>query len=1055
MSPMSPLSPEWLYIPSTGSSQQELKGQEEQSSRPGLYGETIYSRMNLLVDHRPSPSLFGKFKKTLLKILFVALVGPLLLVSIIFHLVFGVLLYPCKPSILGSMFSRIYWDKNDTAGLLHDFKSYIGESNTRHYVPIIAYTSIEINADLPAELTRNWLQPGARYEGYYTLAHAADESNGKGIRATVPLCLLKFQYRDPKTGEVKEVTQTGGYPLHQFLSSPRTIWLLNMLRSGSWYRKLGVLTTPTLWLHSIPQILTLKDRGDYRSFKFNLESLPWSTLLWYAWGEEESCRFAFVPQNPTVRTEDEMKGSWYQQRLAHSSFPMVYDLCIQKKKREPSDRDAWHVVDERKVPMQKIGTMTVPRQDMSREALKIVNRKARINIADNPADMQVLGPHVARIHLYDVMQANRIKEKLTTAELVKAVAANTSREAQLVGILADRFASTHKITALLEDFDDNKDGEFDKRERDVILNEAYTAVESKMKAHTPPIPCNKEAILLVWTRFLGPDHNGKISMEALVRLVRSIQHMSVWRDLALDYHPLEAPNWLLDRFSRAVLKQVLKKNEVPITAKMAGLSTPQQLLRKNTLFGISFPKYDHNVENLSVFEKFKIAFASSVFPYPVNGQWKNRREAVETVEQYFGKVLMKDITPWNIDTTTDEATSRFAFLGMGAALIRPAEDADIQRLAGLGVPNVKWKLMLDYFTKYPTHPGVQPMGADAFFAPGKEFPQIVAIIRCGKLYVPPSNELKVDPEWEWAKFAFRSTVFCMVTVVHHFVYVHATSSNVANITAQEQLPATHPIRILINPFIFGATAVNQNAVVVLLSENGVINRRCWTYDGIKQIVDDHHEKFNDIYRDFEKLIEANGTEELKLPYGEDGKLVWKSFIQFVHEYLLCFYDLEQPITDEHIIRFYKAVRSLMPLSVRSDMPEEADWASLEFYLVHTMFQVTANHNQVGQIVEYSRDPFMLSWRLIEGVPYAPPQVATQFVVGVLSTGAPMPQLLDPDWANLHFPTNTDQNQQAHQVFVQFQKRMNKIGLGIDAANQSRRWPFGNFSPTHMQSSVSV
>ncbi|MBA2657098.1 MAG: hypothetical protein H0U70_08960 [Tatlockia sp.] len=1057
------------------------------SSAAGLYGETPYSRLDLLIDHR-SPAPPSSFRDKVQKRLLLALAGmiglfllfttvvPLFVSMLLLNLLVGVLLYRWQPSILGSMFSRIHWTPQDTAGVANDFRRFVGERNTLHYVPVIAYAKIELNADLPEELTRNWLQPGATYEAYYSIAHAADATDGKGIKATVPLLLLKFQYRDPNTGKISEVTQTGGYPVHRFFSSPRTIWYGNTLRSGPWYRKLGVLMSPSFWLHTIPQVIELKNRGNFRQGKFSVESLPWSTLLWYAWGEEESCRFTWVPQHPTARTPADMKDKGYETRLAQDALPIIYDLCIQKKKREANDRDAWHIVDERLCPLQKIGTMTLPKQDLTRPVLQTIHRKARINIADNPADMQVLGPHVARIHLYDVMQAIRQREPyLSTAELVQAVAGNLARQAHMRGILADRFCTVEKIKQMLQQyFDENKEAEdrdhLDLKEREQILNDAYTTVEAEMmNAHPSDVPRDHRAdTLAVWHLCLDPHHTGQTFLAQLIGLIRSIQHMEIWRkDMALNHFgPMEAPSWMLDRFGRTVLRAALKRNAVPITAARAGPPAAQRTLQMNSLFGIHFPRHDPNVACFSSLEQVGIFLASSILPHPTDGAWASRRQAVGMIQQYFGRVLSPDLTPWNLDQTSDEATARFAFLGTGSPLIKPTDGKDQQRLTGLGLASamacrIRWKIQLDYFTKYPMHPGVEPMGADAFFAPGEDYPRLVAIIRCGKLFLPPmvddpdSSPLK-DPEWEWAKFAFRSTVFTMVTVVHHFLYQHAISSNILNIAAHEQLPATHPLRSLLEPFIFGSTTVNQNALMLLFSKNGTIHRRCWTYEGIKQIAAEHYERFSNFYCTFEESIRANGVEELKLPYETDGTLVWNCIRVFVREFLTCLYDLDQPIVDEHVIRFYQAARQLMPSSVRSSprMPEQVDWKALEFYLVHSLFEVTAGHTHLGQMVEYCRDPYMFSWRLLAGVPYASPQIATQFIVGVIGTGLPMPMLLDPDWPN-HFPGDTKQQKQARRVFVTFQQRMEDIAHTIETANKTRRWPFANFSPKNMQISASI
>ena len=88
-----------------------------------------------------------------------------------------------------------------------------------------------------------------------------------------------------------------------------------------------------------------------------------------------------------------------------------------------------------------------------------------------------------------------------------------------------------------------------------------------------------------------------------------------------------------------------------------------------------------------------------------------------------------------------------------------------------------------------------------------------------------------DKGWEHAKFAFRSSLFSLVTLVDHLYGVHMQAGNVTATAAREQLGNNHPVRRFLVPFMYQTISVNDNARNNLVNPRSM-GPRCFALDDV-------------------------------------------------------------------------------------------------------------------------------------------------------------------------------------------------------------------------------
>ena len=206
---------------------------------------------------------------------------------------------------------------------------------------------------------------------------------------------------------------------------------------------------------------------------------------------------------------------------------------------------------------------------------------------------------------------------------------------------------------------------------------------------------------------------------------------------------------------------------------------------------------------------------------------------VKFVMDEVGAVYPKIHQQW-ADKTGDEALAHFCRSGLAAHRVELAPE-DCPYLDADGKP-AKFVVRTNEMATLDVKEGCDRYGGDAYF--GADW-RPVAIVRketpeqcewwstlVDKVYRPGDGY-----KWEYAKFAFRSTVFTLVTFVDHLFGLHMQTSELVMLATREQLSTDHPIRRFLIPFTFGAITINDWARTALCAYGGTTHRAFSFTDG--------------------------------------------------------------------------------------------------------------------------------------------------------------------------------------------------------------------------------
>jgi len=159
-------------------------------------------------------------------------------------------------------------------------------------------------------------------------------------------------------------------------------------------------------------------------------------------------------------------------------------------------------------------------------------------------------------------------------------------------------------------------------------------------------------------------------------------------------------------------------------------------------------------------------------------------------------------------------------------------------------------------------------------------------------------------------------------------------------------------------------------------------------------------------------------------------------------------DTQQLFEDIQIRNFVAELDKLLgPLNVNTF----EDFVNVVAQLIAN---VTAIHEHVGQVSDYTINPTYLGTRLEAGKEVMNVQAFTQLLCLTVMTGLKMPWLLD-DWSHL-IRKDLPRYDPNLRVYNKFKHDLFALQKDIEHRNKTeRRYPFQSFNPEKMETSVSV
>jgi len=307
-------------------------------------------------------------------------------------------------------------------------------------------------------------------------------------------------------------------------------------------------------------------------------------------------------------------------------------------------------------------------------------------------------------------------------------------------------------------------------------------------------------------------------------------------------------------------------------------------------------------------------------------------------------------------------------------------------------------------------------------------------------------------EWAHAKWIWKCSLTTHITADAHLCQTHWLIANNAHIATRTCLHKDHPLRRVLKVFTFNTGSINHGSTFTLFPAKGILHRiTAFTYPALHSVLKVCMERFQ--YCTIPQMVAAKklGPELLqRLPLALEGLELWALYVRFFHAYLTAFLPDDAAVcADAEIASFWRTVDScggragqgsygLPPLSL----------GALVDYLAHVAFGVSAQHELVGEVVQYNAvDASSTSIRAGAETQDAQGYVATMVLTAL--TGLRNPSVMD-DWRHL-LPAEPS----ARAPYAELMAGMEALAGAIEERNQTRVQQCNSFNPRHLECSVSV
>lgn len=300
-----------------------------------------------------------------------------------------------------------------------------------------------------------------------------------------------------------------------------------------------------------------------------------------------------------------------------------------------------------------------------------------------------------------------------------------------------------------------------------------------------------------------------------------------------------------------------------------------------------------------------------------------------------------------------------------------------------------------------------------------------------------------DKDWQYWKFAWRSALITIITLVDHLHLTHFRVANVLASAVRKTLSPNHPLRRFFSVFTFGSIFVNMNAVHTLIGPRHVLHRSSPFKDfgSLSKLVpetlapptEQHKALVDDIaFQNLSKKIQET-------PYYKDGRLLIRAIGKVVRNYMevyrddLCF--ANDTLYGPEVKRFRdELVAENAQAHYATPFTGETSCTEMFEFLVPYIWTATAWHRHVGTVGDYYSDPELASFSWKEGESSARPLQHMIMSTVAAFTGTEQPKLIE-DYT--HVFRGIDREDQAVAVMRGFQADLREVQVEIRRRNEDR------------------
>ncbi len=237
-------------------------------------------------------------------------------------------------------------------------------------------------------------------------------------------------------------------------------------------------------------------------------------------------------------------------------------------------------------------------------------------------------------------------------------------------------------------------------------------------------------------------------------------------------------------------------------------------------------------------------------------------------------------------------------------------------------------------------------------------------------------------KWQLAKLMVQNACAIQHETVAHLGACHLVIEPMV-VAAHRQLPAQHPLMVLLKPHFRFTLEINAGARHSLIVPGGVVaSVVSSSYAGTAKIITDAHAQWRFDERHPERLFARRGVDADSLPdfpFRDDTLLLWQAIKHFVHDYLTLYYGGDEQLAadkelqawvNEMVDPKYAAVKGMHGLVATAE--PDAPWAidSLD-YLVDVVAQIIYTASAQHASVNYAQYPLMSFVPSVPGTLYKP------------------------------------------------------------------------------------
>ena len=429
-----------------------------------------------------------------------------------------------------------------------------------------------------------------------------------------------------------------------------------------------------------------------------------------------------------------------------------------------------------------------------------------------------------------------------------------------------------------------------------------------------------------------------------------------------------------------------------------------------------------------------------IFPMKDTAVYTNSSEVLTAVKLGEGQAQPTSYNT-DFDMQSDESFSRIFFYGMGATLLAAQDSSDSLR-SDLG----------PFVVEIPLHElavraGFRKYGCRIHFSQDQK---VTAVYDFAK-----DKTIKPGEEgWDQAKWLAKVNTFFFVTAREHLVWTHLIVSNGVTRESIVHLQPNHPLRRLLTIFTYRSTEVNTSAFDNLVPEYSLLHRSTgFTYSSMTKIFDAAYVSSNAFEPFPERKINPALMElvnEGKFPFVSEGIEYYQVVEDFVRDWIAK--AGEANIMDAQGMMFYEGMREAS-LGQKYVIPEYQGIDDLVKVVTQTIFMVTAYHELVGNVVDYTCDINRAGFR-VANTDETTMDVQSLLITATISasTSVRMPTMM-AEYPNFFGAGGAPAYER--EVWNVFVDKLKAQSVKVRNADAKRDVEFKYFDPERFECSVSV